>query len=213
MTTRVRPAGLLPGVVAGLTLFLALGAPGARGYHTNFQGSCHNDYNNLSGGVSRSQSRAYAEVARYEGYQWGGGCWNQNNRDDAPNDPTQDVNTRGEGGDCSGFTFKAWAERQNTSDAGWTYQYPLRNVHGPYTAAAFKSGSGAPNVTIAKSNAITADAFASSSHIGMVYQARTAYNTDLIAEARCEACGTGIWSRTFRGDANYGAARRIGWSG
>ena len=38
----------------------------------------------------------------------------------------------------------------------------------------------------------------------MIYQANTAYNTDRIVEAKCEACGTGIWTRTYRGDPSYG---------
>jgi hypothetical protein len=46
----------------------------------------------------------------------------------------------------------------------------------------------------------------------MIYQPKTAYNTDRIVEAKCEACGTGIWSRTYRGDPAYGGVRRYGWS-
>ena len=59
---------------------------------------------------------------------------------------------------------------------------------------------------------IVMDALASDNHIGMIYQANTAYNTDRIVEAKCEACGTGIWTRTYRGDPSYGGVRRAGWS-
>jgi hypothetical protein len=141
-----------------------------------------------------------------------GGCWNDNDRDDSPNDPTENSATRGEGGDCSGFTFKSWFERANTSDTGFTYHYRMRNIHGPFDANAFKNGVGLQNMMLAKLSAFEMDAFASANHVGMIYQANTAYNTDRIVEAKCEACGTGIWSRTYRGDPSYGGVRRHGWS-
>ena len=59
-----------------------------------------------------------ALYARYEGYQWGGGCWNDNDVDDSPGDPTEDPNTGGEGGDCSGFTFKVWRESPHETNQG-----------------------------------------------------------------------------------------------
>lgn len=200
------------GVVAGLAVSLGLGAPGAAAYHTNFQGSCTaGSY--ATSGVTRSQARIYAEIGAREGYQWGGGCWNDDNVDNSPGDPQQNPYTRGEGGDCSGFTFKSWYERDGEGDGGFTYHYRMRNYHGPYSAGRFRNGDGAPNVTYAKSGLIMMDALASSSHVGMIYQANTAYNTDLIVEAKCEACGTGIWSRTYRGDSSYGGVRRLGWAG
>jgi hypothetical protein len=211
MTTRANLLRFLPGLLAGLIVTLAFGPLTAGAYHTNFQASCNNEYFNTSG-VSRSQARSYAEQGAWEGYQWGGGCWNNNDVDDSPNDPTQDASTRGEGPDCSGFTFKSWYERGETGDAGFRYHYRMQNTHGPYVAESFKNGVGAPNTTVAKANALTMDAFASTYHVGMVYQANTAYNTDRIIEAKCEACGTGIWSRTYRGNPDYGGARRVGWA-
>lgn len=198
-------------MVAGLTLAFAMATPGAQAYHTNFQAACTND-SFATSGVTRSQARVYAEIGAYEGYQWGGGCWNDDNVDNAPGDPTEDVSTRGEGGDCSGFTYKSWYERPGWTDTGFTYHYRMRNVHGPYNAEAFKRGDGLANMTLSKSAATTMDAYASTYHIGMIYQENTAYNTDRIVEAKCEACGTGIWSRTYRGDPAYGGVRRAGWS-
>lgn len=205
-----RMLALVPGVLAGLAFAVAIVTPGARAYHTNFQGWCNNASFNTSG-VTRAQARIYAEIGAREGYQWGGGCWNDNNWDDASGDPTQDVNTRGEGGDCSGFTWKTWFERWPWTDAGFTYHYRMQNQHGPYDAAAFKRGDGYANVVVSKPAVIHMDALASSNHIGIVYQANTAYNTDRIVEAKCEACGTGIWTRTYRGDPAYGGVRRAGW--
>ena len=47
---------------------------------------------------------------------------------------------------------------------------------------------------MSKTAVIEMDALASVNHVGMIYQANTAYNTDRIVEAKCEACGTGIWT-------------------
>ena len=161
--------------------------------------------------ITREGSAAVALRARFEGYQWAGGCWNDDDRDNSPGDPTEDPSTGGEGPDCSGFTFKVWRESESTSNGGF-YQWGMfRDVHGPYTAASFKSGIGAPNSTVAKSAAIKMDAFASQSHIGLVY-AKNADGTDQIIEAKGEAYGTGIWTRTYRGDSSYTGVRRIGWS-
>jgi hypothetical protein len=56
------------------------------------------------------------------------------------------------------------------------------------------------------------DAFASTGHIGMIY-AKNADGTDQIIEAKGEAYGTNIWTRTYRGDSSYSGVRRTGWSG
>ena len=52
----------------------------------------------------RKDARAYVDIALKEGYEWGGGCWNNNNVDDTPGQP----DSSGEGPDCSGLVFKAW---------------------------------------------------------------------------------------------------------
>ena len=55
------------------------------------------------------------------------------------------------------------------------------------------------------------DAFASTSHIGIIW-AKNADGTDQMIEAKGEAYGTNIWTRTYRGNSNYGGVRRNGWS-
>jgi hypothetical protein len=210
MMTEAKTIGFLPGLVAGLTLALLMTGTPAGAYHTNFQGSCNNEFFNTSG-ITRSIARDYAYTAVYEGYQWGGGCWNEDNIDSSPGDPTEDPNTRGEGPDCSGFTFKSWYERAEEGDAGQRYHFRMQNVHGPYTAGRFKNGDGAPNSTVAKSSTVYMDAFASWNHIGMIYYANTGLNEDRIIEAKCEACGTFTWPRTYRGDPAYSGVRRLGW--
>jgi hypothetical protein len=192
--------------------FCLSAASTASAYHTRFVAENCN-YNNPqpTSFITRDGSTTVALRARREGYQWAGGCWNDNDRDDSPGDPTEDPATGGEGGDCSGFTFKVWREALTESDASFDQWNMLRFVHGPYTAARFKRGDGAPNTTVSKAAAIRMDAFASDGHIGLVY-APNSDGSDQIIEAKGEAYGTNIWTRTYRGSSSYGAVRRVGWS-
>jgi hypothetical protein len=198
--------------VFATALTLALAAAGAaRAYHTNFTGYyCHTNPPQYTGYFTRDGSIDVALRARWEGYQWGGGCWNNNDVDDSPYDPPQDPYTRGEGGDCSGFTFKVWRESEDRWDKGAWQWNMLRNVHGPYTSYSFMVGDGAPHVTYGKGGLIRMDALASSYHVGMIYS-RNADGSDQIVEAKGEAYGTNIWTRTYRGNSDYGGVRRLGW--
>jgi len=152
-------------LVAGFALS---GVPGAQAYH-RFWAGCNYDAPTFMTTMTRDAAQDYANAARYEGYQWGGGCWNYDDVDSYPNDPPQVAGTHGEGGDCSGLAFKTWRESTDTWRDGRYYWHALRNVHGPYDAAAFRDGSGAPNHTVAKATAGVMDAFASATHIGMVF--------------------------------------------
>ena len=199
-------------LVGFVTAFFLASAGAAAAYHTRFVAlNCNTAAPTPTSYITRDGSTTVALRARYEGYQWAGGCWNDNDRDDSPNDPTSDPATGGEGGDCSGFTFKVWRESLTESDASFQQWNMLRTVHGPYTASRFKAGQGAPNTTVSKASLIKMDALASESHIGMIY-APNADGTDQIIEAKGEAYGTNIWTRTYRGDSSYGGVRRIGWS-
>jgi hypothetical protein len=214
MTIRRHPkavAHLLTSIAAIAAILVAAGS--ARAFHTQFIAqNCNTNNPQPTATFTRHGSTSVALHARYEGYQWAGGCWNDNNIDDSPNDQTETAGTGGEGGDCSGFTFKVWRESTDENDAR-AYQWNmLRYIHGPYTAARFKQGDGAPNVTYNKSGLIAMDALASYHHIGLIY-ATNADGTDQIIEAKGEAYGTNIWTRTYRGDSNYGGARRLGWTG
>jgi hypothetical protein len=206
LSIRAFCAGLVAAVTLGTTT-------AAYGYHTHFvANNCKWTAPAPTSTFTRQGSINVATTGANEGYQWGGGCWNDNNVDDSPGDPTQDVATGGEGGDCSGFTFKVWRESLNTGDAG-AYQWgKLRDVHGPYSAQSFKNGDGAPNVTYGKSGLIRMDALASATHIGMIYTTN-ADGSDQIAEAKAEAFGTNIWTRTYRGNTSYTGVRRLGWTG
>ena len=195
-----------------MLVFTLAFAGSATAYHTRFVAdNCNYAAATPTSFITRDGSAAVALRARYEGYQWAGGCWNDNDRDDSPNDPTTDGGTGGEGGDCSGFTFKVWREALDTGDGGFHQWGMLRHVHGPYTAASFKAGAGAPNITIAKSSLMKMDALASDGHIGLIY-AVNPDGTDQIIEAKGEAYGTNIWTRTYRGSSSYSGVRRTGWS-
>src|SRR4051794_23424028 len=50
----------------------------------------------------REDAKTYAQPMDHEGYEWGGGCYRLNDRDDTPGDP----DSGGEGADCSGFVFR-----------------------------------------------------------------------------------------------------------
>ncbi len=195
---------------AALALSLAL-AGAAWAYHTNFTGAyCNYGAPEYTGYFTRDGSMTVALRARWEGYQWGGGCWNDNDVDESPGDPVERSDTRGEGPDCSGFTFKVWREDLDTSNQGAWQWNMLRNVHGPYSAGSFMNGAGAPNATYPKSGLIRMDALASTDHVGMIY-ARNADGSDQIIEAKGEAYGVNIWTRTYRGSSAYGGVRRLGW--
>ena len=208
MTTR--RTALLFAVAFAVAAALAA-ATTARAYH-RFWAYCNYATAQPTAGITRDGAMSYSNVARYEGYQWGGGCWNNDDYDSTYGDPTQDVSTHGEGGDCSGLTFKTWRESENTWDGGTYYWQPLRNVHGPYAASSFRNGIGAPNGTVYKPYATTMDAFASDGHIGMVFFRETS-GADQIVEAKGEYYGTNIWTRGYRGAAAYSGVRRLGFSG
>ena len=200
---------MINNLLSGLMLVLLATGTVSGAEADSFQQGCNSNWFNQNP-VTRDYARDYAFGAIQEGYQWGGGCWNYDDVDSAPSDPPGQY-TGGEGGDCSGFTFKAWWERSEVGDAGFRYHYALQNVHGPYNTSAFKNGEGAPNIVVAKSSTTDMDAFSSTWHMGMIYQANTAAGQDRIIEAKCEACGTSTWPRTYRGDPAYGGVRRTGW--
>ena len=192
--------------------FALAGAGTAGAYHTQFIAQNCNYYPPTpTSYMTRDGSITVALYARNEGYQWAGGCWNDNDVDDSPGDPTANGGTGGEGPDCSGFTFKVWRESEDQNSTAFHQWWRLRHIHGPYLAAHFKAALGAPNYPLSKSAAIKMDAFASDHHIGMIY-VPNADGTDQIIEAKGEAYGTNVWTRTYRGSSSYNGVRRLGWS-
>jgi hypothetical protein len=199
----------------GLALAASLWTPPADAAAGNFVArSCNRNAATRIGAWTRAQAKSYAGVAAGEGYQWGGGCWNDNNRDDQPGDPQEVITTYGEGPDCSGLVFKSWALAGDSSgvDRGYYRHDALAYLHGPFAASTFKTRNLNAFGPVPKASAASMDAFASSRHIGLVYQAN-ANGTDQIVEATGEAYGTRIAAEAFRGNPDFSGVQRKGWSG
>lgn len=207
-----------------LALFGFVAPTPAYGYHTNFQQQwCNMPTSSGFGdmpGWRRQASINYGttpigippETGGKGGYQWQGGCWDSDGMDDSPGDPVEDPNTGGEGGDCSGFTFKTWALRGDAGETGGFRGYDIyKNIHGPYTALSYQTGDNSGFGPMTKSRADMADAFASSGHIGIVYS-RTTSNTDVILQAKSESEGTLMKTETYRGNSSYNGVRRKNWT-
>jgi hypothetical protein len=172
---------------------------------------CHDDHNNDSI-FKRVEARAYADIADSEGYEYGGGCWNDNDKDDTPNAP----NSGGEGPDCSGLVFKSWELKPTRGVDGGTWWNRLENVHGPYASTGFHDPQ--PDwpfhklINKRRGTTVYMDAFAKDGHIGLIEtNYGTSDNNDYINEARCDACGTDVFTETYRFNDDYVAVRREGW--
>lgn len=162
--------------------------------------------------VRRVDARSYAVVGVGEGYEWGGGCWNNNGVDDTPGAP----DSGGEGPDCSGFVFKTWELRVRTYLHDFIWWSRMQNIHGPYVANTFHApGDDLPFFVVSKSRSsmVYMDAFASSTHVGMLYTAvNPSSGTDWVIEARGDPYGVDVWERDMRYDSSYTAARRRNWT-
>jgi hypothetical protein len=161
----------------------------------------------------RSQAKAYAELATDEGYEWGGGCYKLNDKDDTPGAP----DSGGEGNDCSGFTFRAWALKTDGT-AGYKYWDLEKDIHGPYTTGSYYD----PNQdwqfkNIAKSYFATEylDAFAyrngSDGHIGLIYN-EGSNGSDYIIHAKSDADGTTITYEDYRSNSAFRGVARKDWT-
>ncbi len=163
----------------------------------------------------RSQAKSYAQQGDREGYEWGGGCYKLNDQDDTPLAP----DSGGEGADCSGFTFKAWALKPSYGASGFTYHPHERDIHGPYSTDAFYSpcGSCPFKALSSKSYAATTymDAFVyrsgSAGHMGMIYSEGSG-GIDLIVEAKSDELGTRIAWTDYRSQSGYKAIARKSWT-
>jgi hypothetical protein len=163
--------------------------------------------------VKRSEAQAYAAVAAGEGYEWGGGCWNDNGKDDTPGAP----DSNGEGADCSGLTFKTWELENKYGKAGFEYWERLYNVHGPYASSDFHAPTlSAPFYKLANKKVGTTifmDAFAKEGHIGMLYvDSGSPDGLDLIIEALGDADGMGKFYENYRNESEYVGVRREDWT-
>jgi hypothetical protein len=176
--------------------------------------------NNCNGGSDsipawkRSQAQNYSQKADHEGYEWGGGCYDINDRDDTRGEP----DSGGEGADCSGLVFRTWALQGNDGAGEYRqYQYD-KAIHGPYSTADYDNpGKHDPFRRQRKSYSSTSymDAFVYRSsgggHIGMIYQ-QGQNGSDFIVEAKSDAIGSRIAWEDYRSQSAYDSVNRKRWT-
>jgi hypothetical protein len=199
---------LLVAVVTGLFV----GSVARIGWASWVSANCYTDNASVSA-ITRNTARGYAEIAAKEGYEWGGGCWNDNDRDDTPNAP----DSSGEGPDCSGLVFKSWYLKLTWGASGFQRWNKMQNIHGYYGSDTFHAPSSdlpfykLPNKY--RSTTIFMDAFAKNGHIGLLdTSAYPSSGTDYIMEAKGDSWGTNVFVENYRFDSAYVAVRREGWA-
>lgn len=160
---------------------------------------------------TRSQAKAYAYIANGDGYEWGGGCWDGDGRDDTPGAP----DSSGEGPDCSGFVFKTWA-----IDNQWgatTKIFRVRSqwygAHGPYTASGFKSGDDPKFSVRSKSRLANMDALASTWHIGLYRFRSSSTGRAYVIEAKSDSAGVIKGYTNYYQSSSYSGVTRAYWYG
>jgi hypothetical protein len=196
----------------GVAVATVLALPATPAHASWVSSNCNGSHTSDSY-VKRSEAQAYSSVAAGEGYEWGGGCWNNNDKDDTPNAP----DSSGEGADCSGLTFKTWEMKNTMHKSGWEYWDRLYNVHGPYTTYDFHAPEGAdPFLKLANKNVSTTiymDAFAKEGHIAMLYiDSGSPFGTDLMIEALGDSYGMGKFYEGYRDQSEYVGVRRENWT-
>jgi hypothetical protein len=170
---------------------------------------------------TRDDAVSYGYVGWQEGYELGGGWWNDNNYDDTPG-CSEDGGSSCEGPDCSGFVFKTWAMQNSSGATGYTYWEYGENIHGPYASYHFRDGcsgacydvcgSGTDTACGSSSygSTLTMDAFAQNGHIGMIW-AEDASGYDYILEAYNNTARVVIYYQSYRNNSAYDGVRRSNW--
>jgi hypothetical protein len=167
-------------------------------------------------GYTRSGASDIANIAMQEGYQWAGGCYDNNDGDPTPNVyPRETKSTLGEGPDCSGLVWRVWRESNYAYPSDNSFYFWQRSMydHGPYNTTGFKyaaPGSGAPHVRYDKGSIIMMDALASDSHIALE-EFRIDSGSDFVWEALGEAYGTNENIESYRAQAAFSGVRRLAW--
>ncbi|HEY1330558.1 MAG TPA: hypothetical protein VGH10_03685 [Actinomycetota bacterium] len=185
----------------------------ARASHASWSGSNCSEDNHTEDSLKREDARAYGDVADNEGYEWDGGCWNDNNKDDTPGAP----DSGGEGPDCSGLVFKTWELRWTKGVEGFRWYNRMENRHGPYYTWDYHSPiKDDPFFLLANKHRDTTlymDAFAKDGHVGLLNtDAYPSVGNDYILEAYGDESGTDINIEDYRSDDAYDAVRRGAWT-
>jgi hypothetical protein len=167
-------------------------------------------------GYKRSAAANIANIAVGEGYQWAGGCFDDNNRDPTRNAyPRETKSTLGEGPDCSGLVWRVWRESNVPYPNDNRFYFWQRSTydHGPYNTFGFKNKTkedGAPHVKYDKGSIIMMDALVSDWHIALE-QFRIDSGSDFMWEALGEAYGTNEWIESYRAQPAFSGVRRLAW--
>ena len=173
--------------------------------------NCYNN-NHSDSNYRRVDARAYVQRALGEGYEYGGGCWNDNNSDDTPGQP----DSGGEGPDCSGLVFKAWELLNAYGDNGFRWWDKLQNIHGPYSSDTFHNVSSTwsgPFFHIDKRNALYMDALARLGHVGLLWSpVINSSGTSTFAEAKGDSYKTNLFEETWISNSDYLGTRRRDWT-
>lgn len=219
----LRNKEFLVGVVAAITVTLSASPASATTWVDAHCSGASSPNDGVGGSAMSSWTRAnaqsYAYVGNKEGYQWGGGCNNDDDVDNSPGQRTEDTSTRGEGTDCSGLVYKSWALPHTNVD-GYTSWARLNYEHGTPNSTAYKNGTWGSGTAAAyyklssKSRTSTAkmDAFAKNGHIGLLYtNDGTSSGLDYIMESYNEKDGTDLNVRNYRTNSDYSGVRRDQW--
>jgi hypothetical protein len=171
--------------------------------------------------LKRTDARAYAEVGVHEGYEWNGGCWNNDNTDNTPSNG-EGTNDGGEGPDCVGFTFKAWELLPNPDSTGFRHYSKLQNINGPYDSPDFQyPETGWQFYHVAKGsnndnkNILYMDALAKNGHVAMIYTVESGTNYDWVIHAVGQGSGhdpVDIMEEDYWANSDYRGVRRDLWT-
>lgn len=162
----------------------------------------------------RADAYDYAQPARAEGYEWNGGCYKLNNRDDTAGWP---VDSGGEGADCSGFVFKVWALKRDGT-AGYRFWDHEMDVHGPYSTWQYIDPLPDDQFhSIVKTYSATEymDAFVyrrvDEGHIALI-QSEGTDGSDYVMHARNNTLGTLVNYLDYRSYSDTEGLTREGWT-
>jgi hypothetical protein len=210
--TRTKPAILIRAVALTLIAW-GVATAGHTAAATWASENCHGSSSDRSS-WRRADAYAYAQPARSEGYEWNGGCYKLNNRDDTEGWP---VDAGGEGADCSGFVFKVWALRKDGAP-GYRFWEHEMDVHGPYSTWQYIDPAPANQFhSIKKTYSATEymDAFvyrrASEGHIALI-QSEGADGSDYVIHARNNTLGTLVNYLDYRSYSDSEGLTREGWT-
>jgi hypothetical protein len=163
----------------------------------------------------RSDAVTYAQPPVKEGYLLNGGCYRLNDKDDTP---TLAADGGGEGTDCSGFVFRVWALKTDSTYGYRRWDY-TKYIHGPWYSWDFKDPlQGEPFRNISKDlvSTVPMDAIAwyrdggDDRHIALLWV--EGQTSDYYVHAHTNTVGVEISEEVYRQQSDTEAVERKNWS-